>query len=161
MSHHTAPTPHNRQPSPHFVWQHYLHPFERDLLYGWITIPILKNKGETCMVQEPSHVKQLYPIHVCKIGLIKRIKLFCDIILKRLLTLWSGSCWTFIYCRRLGNRYVGDSACGYGWSCCSWCGGIQGSLRCCSNHQILNLKNYTLVFFSQEVILVHHMVAQK
>jgi hypothetical protein len=25
MSHHTAPTPHYRQPSPHFVWQHYLH----------------------------------------------------------------------------------------------------------------------------------------
>jgi hypothetical protein len=29
----------------------------------------LKSKGETCMVQEPSHVKQLSPIHVCKIGL--------------------------------------------------------------------------------------------
>jgi hypothetical protein len=28
-----------------------------------------KNKGETCLVQEPSHVKQLSPIHVCKIGL--------------------------------------------------------------------------------------------
>jgi hypothetical protein len=45
-------TPHYRQPSP--------------TLYGSITftIPILKNKGETCMVQEPSHVKQLSPIHV-------------------------------------------------------------------------------------------------
>jgi hypothetical protein len=69
MSHHTAPTPRYRQPFPHFVWQHYLHPFERELLYGEITIPILKNKGETCMVQEPSHVKQLSPIHVSKIGL--------------------------------------------------------------------------------------------
>ncbi len=49
--------------------QHYLHPFERELLHGSITIPILKRKGETCMVQEPSHVKQLSPIHVCKIGL--------------------------------------------------------------------------------------------
>jgi hypothetical protein len=54
---------------PHFVWQHYLHPFERELLYGSITTPILKSKGETCMVQEPSHVKQLSPIHVCKTGL--------------------------------------------------------------------------------------------
>jgi hypothetical protein len=34
MSHHTAPTPHYRQPSPPFVWQHYLDPFERELLYG-------------------------------------------------------------------------------------------------------------------------------
>ncbi len=34
MNHQTAPTPHYRQPSPHFVWQHYLHPFERELLYG-------------------------------------------------------------------------------------------------------------------------------
>jgi hypothetical protein len=64
-----CPTPHYRQPSPHFVWQQYLHPLERELLYGLITIPIFKSKGETCMVQEPSHVKQLSPIHVCKIGL--------------------------------------------------------------------------------------------
>jgi hypothetical protein len=27
------------------------------------------------MVQDPSHVKQLYPIHVCKIGLKREIKL--------------------------------------------------------------------------------------
>jgi hypothetical protein len=34
-----------------------------------------QNKGETCMVQEPSHVKQLSPIHVCKIGLTLSVKL--------------------------------------------------------------------------------------
>jgi hypothetical protein len=34
MNHQTAPTSHYRQPSPHFVWHHYLHPFERELLYG-------------------------------------------------------------------------------------------------------------------------------
>jgi hypothetical protein len=65
MSHHTAPTLHYRQLSP--------------TLYGSITFthlienscfkPILKRKGETCVVQEPSHVKQLFPICVCKIGL--------------------------------------------------------------------------------------------
>jgi hypothetical protein len=32
-----------------------------------------KSKGETCMVEEPPHVKQLSLNHVCKIGLnIKR-----------------------------------------------------------------------------------------
>jgi hypothetical protein len=31
MSHQTAPAPHYRQPSPHSVWQHNLHPFEREL----------------------------------------------------------------------------------------------------------------------------------
>jgi hypothetical protein len=78
MSHHTTPTPYYRQLSPHFVWQHYFHPFERELLYGYITIPILKSKGETCMVQEPSHVKQLSPIHVCKIGLTcQHVDFFC------------------------------------------------------------------------------------
>jgi hypothetical protein len=30
---------------------------------------MLKSKGKTCMVEEPSHVKQLSLIHVCKIGL--------------------------------------------------------------------------------------------
>jgi hypothetical protein len=29
----------------------------------------LKSKGKTCMVEEPSHVKQLSLNHVCKIGL--------------------------------------------------------------------------------------------
>jgi hypothetical protein len=80
MSHYTAPTPHYRQPSPHFVWQHYLHPFERELLYGEITIPILKNKGETCMVQEPSHVKQLSLKHVFKIGLKINATIFLNFI---------------------------------------------------------------------------------
>ncbi len=41
MSHHTVPTPHYRQPSPHFVWQPSLHPFERELLYGYINIPVV------------------------------------------------------------------------------------------------------------------------
>jgi hypothetical protein len=36
----------------------------------WLNYHIyFKSKGETCMVQEPSHVKQLSPIHMCKIGL--------------------------------------------------------------------------------------------
>ncbi len=30
---------------------------------------MLKSKGETCMVEEPTHVKQLSLNHVCKIGL--------------------------------------------------------------------------------------------
>ncbi len=36
-----------------------------------VKLPYLfkKTKGKPCMVQEPSHVKQLSPIHVCKIGL--------------------------------------------------------------------------------------------
>ncbi len=34
-----------------------------------------KKQGETGMVQKPSHVKQLSPIHVCKIGLMY---LFCE-----------------------------------------------------------------------------------
>jgi hypothetical protein len=32
-------------------------------------IHILKSKGETCMVEEPSHVKELSLNHICKIGL--------------------------------------------------------------------------------------------
>ncbi len=36
-----------------------------------VKLPYLceKSKGKTCMVEEPSHVKQLYLNHVCKIGL--------------------------------------------------------------------------------------------
>ncbi len=34
-----------------------------------ITIPVLKSKWKTCMVEEPSHVKQLTLNHVCEIGL--------------------------------------------------------------------------------------------
>ncbi len=58
---------------------HYRHP--SPTLYGSITFThlkdnscmvkllyLLKIKGETRMVQEPSHVKQLSPIHMCKIG---------------------------------------------------------------------------------------------
>jgi hypothetical protein len=30
---------------------------------------MLKSKGKTCMVEEPSHVKQLSLNHVCKVGL--------------------------------------------------------------------------------------------
>ncbi len=46
------------------VWQHNLRPFRREL-----TIPMLKSKGKACMVEEPSHVKQLSLNHVSKIGL--------------------------------------------------------------------------------------------
>jgi hypothetical protein len=31
---------------------------------------MLKSKGETCMVEEPPHIKQLSLNHVCKIGLM-------------------------------------------------------------------------------------------
>jgi hypothetical protein len=48
LSHQTAPTPYYRQPSPPSTF-------------------MLKSKGKTCMVNGPSHVKQLSLIHVCKI----------------------------------------------------------------------------------------------
>ncbi len=35
-----------------------------------------KSKGKTCMVEEPSHVKQLSLNHVCKIGL--SVETLCD-----------------------------------------------------------------------------------
>ncbi len=53
-----------------FKYQVYLHPFESELyFYGKITIPMLKIKEKFCMVEEPSHEKQLSLILVCKIGL--------------------------------------------------------------------------------------------
>ncbi len=39
---------------------------------------MLKRKGKTCMVEEPSHVKQLSLNHVCKIGLNHAENLFTD-----------------------------------------------------------------------------------
>jgi hypothetical protein len=33
------------------------------------TLVWLKSKGKNCMVEEQSHIKQLSPNHVCKIGL--------------------------------------------------------------------------------------------
>ncbi len=48
-------------------------------------MPVLKSKGKTCIVEEPSHVKQLSLNHVGKIGLItKCIKIFLKLILKLL-----------------------------------------------------------------------------
>ncbi len=62
MSHHTAPTTQYRQASPP--------------LYSSITFTHLEENSSkvklhnlTCMDDEPSHVKQLSPNHVCKIGL--------------------------------------------------------------------------------------------
>ncbi len=47
---------------PHFVWQHYLLPFERELLYGLNYHSYFKKqRGETQKVQESSHAKQLSP----------------------------------------------------------------------------------------------------
>jgi hypothetical protein len=37
--------------------------------------PVLKSRGKYCMVLDPSPVKQLSPIHVCKIGLKHQEKL--------------------------------------------------------------------------------------
>ncbi len=69
---------------PKFIWAPF-HVMCTAVLIGWGSItfthlkenscivklpyPILKCKGKTGMVQETSHVKQLSPIHVCKIGL--------------------------------------------------------------------------------------------
>jgi hypothetical protein len=39
---------------------------------------MLKSKGKTCMVEEPSHVKQLSLNHVCQIGLITAFIYFSD-----------------------------------------------------------------------------------
>jgi hypothetical protein len=41
---------------------------ERELM-DKMPYPMLKSKGKSCMVLDPSHVKQLSLIHVCKIGL--------------------------------------------------------------------------------------------
>ncbi len=41
--------------------------------------PMLKSKGKYCMVVDPSHVKQLSPIHVCKIGLMMFLTSFVAI----------------------------------------------------------------------------------
>jgi hypothetical protein len=45
--------------------------FESIKLTIWVLFLriILKNKGETCSFEEPSHVKQQSLNHVCKIGL--------------------------------------------------------------------------------------------
>jgi hypothetical protein len=45
-----------------------------------ITIPMLKIKRKTCMVNKPSHVKQLSLNHVCKIGMI----VFLDFMITKL-----------------------------------------------------------------------------
>jgi hypothetical protein len=64
------PHPNYRQPSPPPpVWQQNLHPFGRELKHGLISIAMLKSKGKSCMVDEPSPVKQLFLNQVCKIGL--------------------------------------------------------------------------------------------
>ncbi len=53
------------EPSPHFVWRTtFTHLKEFSCM-----VKYFKKQGETCMVQKPSHVQQLSPIHVCKIGL--------------------------------------------------------------------------------------------
>jgi hypothetical protein len=48
------------------VCQNYPHHFKKILL----SIPTLKIKRKNCMIEEPSHVKHLYPSHMCKKGLI-------------------------------------------------------------------------------------------
>jgi hypothetical protein len=51
----TAPAYHYRQPSPTFLWQHYLHHFKEISSIIKLTFPILKSKGN----------------YVCKIRLIQ------------------------------------------------------------------------------------------
>ncbi len=54
----------------HFVWQHNLTHLEENSSMFKLPKPMLKSKGKTCMVKEPSHVKkQLSLNHMCKIGL--------------------------------------------------------------------------------------------
>jgi hypothetical protein len=70
MSHQTSPTPHHRQHSP--------------VLYGSITFTHLEENssmvkiphkaiGNSCVVEELSHLKQLPLSHVCKLGLINTV----------------------------------------------------------------------------------------
>jgi hypothetical protein len=47
----------------------YTHLKENSILVNLHTYAILKSKGKTCMVEEPSYVKQLSLNHVCKIWL--------------------------------------------------------------------------------------------
>jgi hypothetical protein len=68
MSHQTAPTPYDRQPSPTLYGSITFTHLEKNE-YGQIAMPTLKIKGKTCMVENPAHVKQLSLIHMCKIGL--------------------------------------------------------------------------------------------
>jgi hypothetical protein len=56
---------------PYFEWQHYLQ-------YGSIAITYLKNQRNNCMVEEPSHVKQLTLNHMCKIGCSDSSMLFVN-----------------------------------------------------------------------------------
>jgi hypothetical protein len=57
------------QPSP--IWK-------RTLVWLKYQTCVVKSKGKTCMVKEPSQIKQLFLIPVCKLGLTRkaRIKLF-------------------------------------------------------------------------------------
>ncbi len=66
-----CPNPPLQATLPPSVWQHNLHLHGRKLKYGWITKPLLKSKGDTGVVEEPSHVKQLSLNQMCKIGLIQ------------------------------------------------------------------------------------------
>ncbi len=63
------PTPHYRQPSPHLYGSMTITHLEEN--FSMVNLPYLckKIQGKTRMAEEPSHVKQLSLIHVCKIGL--------------------------------------------------------------------------------------------
>jgi hypothetical protein len=68
MSHQTAPPPTTGSPPPSLYGSiTFTHLKENSSM---VKLPYLcKKKGKTCMVEEPSHVKQLSLNHVCKIGL--------------------------------------------------------------------------------------------
>jgi len=68
MSHQTAPTPYYRQPSPPLYGSKTFTHWERNSTI--IKLPYCK--GNTCMVEEPTHIKQLSLNHICKIGLRKK-----------------------------------------------------------------------------------------
>ncbi len=69
MSHQSAPLPHYRQPSPHLYGSVTCTIWKRTLV--WLNYhTYVKKLWETCMVEEPSHVKPLSLNHPCKIGLI-------------------------------------------------------------------------------------------
>jgi hypothetical protein len=70
MSHQTAPTPHYRQPCPSLYGSITFAHLEENSTMVKLSYMCKKSKGKTCIVEEPSYVKQLSLYHVCKIGLI-------------------------------------------------------------------------------------------
>ncbi len=74
FAHRISPTPHQKTALPNLYRQHYICNSERTLI--WLNCHYLcqKAKIKNCLVEEPSHVRQLALNHVCKIGLMSFYK---------------------------------------------------------------------------------------